>query len=516
MDNSSAIGLVCILLLCVLLYEIFYDQKKQSAEEKEGFTNKKSYFEEYYPKRIDIIPGQTTEDGGWVRDLRYKEQYVDVQKIGMKADLCRVVMKRHDPGSMIMACGLAGTDGTPSRNYATLSKAKGFIFSRDDYFRDVNNDGRDDYCRIVKITSAPKDEWATRCAVAKTDMFSSSEIKDNDPPDWITNLLWFYDGIMIWYRFKDDLLDYSQNTHLGLAGDVKIDQNPLSKTTEGLKLNSVSLSQLDNPPPAEQLIRMGENPELEFDNIIELRNMRTVMFWVHFDVFTNNAHIFDFGNGAGHDNVYIGIEGKGNDTGTKKEKPLTAQPTDTDIVCQRSAPRELDPRVFMKFTEANVELYDCPGPEPIAMMTNPEEKTGEFFISGEQKEKPKPKKANLLFEIWDKEQRKMRIKVVDAIVERQLHHITVTTTDMAFRPTWKVYIDGTLVHTEDEGHLPQANYTTRNYIGRSNWEDAKGQGEYKDERFRGTLFDFRMYKTPTSESKMNKSIEWGKQILKMR
>ena len=109
----------------------------------------------------------------------------------------------------------------------------------------------------------------------------------------------------------------------------------------------------------------------------------------------------------------------------------------------------------------------------------------------------------------------MRIKCIDALEERKLHHVCCTVTDMAFRPTWKIYVDGKNIFSQEEGHLPQANYTIKNYIGRSNWEDAQGQGEYKDDRFRGTLFDFRIYRVPLSESKILKSIEWGKKILKV-
>ena len=509
--ESWIIGIACILLLCIVFYELFYNQKQYV----EGFTEKQTYLEGFYPKRSDIVPGQTKEDNGWVRDLRYKEEYVDVQKIGLKHDLCRVVMRHDDPGSMIMACALAGTDGTPSRTYTTLSKAKGFVFSRDDYFRENKHSGRADYCRIKKIAQSPNDKWESYCTQGKIDMFSSKEVRDTEPPPKIIDLLWFYEGLMIWYRFKDDMLDYAQNTHIGLAGHVNIDQDPLLPTTEGLKINALTKIQQSNPPPAEQFLRIGENEELEFDDKVEIRNLRSFMFWAKFDQFTNNAHIFDFGNGAGHDNVYFGIEGTGNDTDTHKKKSLDNHPTDDDIVCQRAAPRELDPRVFMKYTEANVEIYDCPGPEPIAPATNiidlKTEEIRNTFISGHEEPIPK-KKANILFEIWDKEQRKMRIKCIDALEEGKLHHIACTVTDMSFRPTWKIYIDGVNIYTHQEGHLPQANYTTKNYIGRSNWEDE--QSQYSDERFRGTLFDFRMYRVPLSEARIQKSIDWGSKIIK--
>ena len=109
----------------------------------------------------------------------------------------------------------------------------------------------------------------------------------------------------------------------------------------------------------------------------------------------------------------------------------------------------------------------------------------------------------------------MRIKILDAVQEGSWHFIAVTTTDLSMRPTYEFYIDGLKVYSQPDGHLPQTSYTTKNYIGRSNWEDAIEQGPYKDERFRGSLFDFRMYKAPMSESKILKSLSYGKRKLKM-
>jgi hypothetical protein len=156
----------------------------------------------------------------------------------------------------------------------------------------------------------------------------------------------------------------------------------------------------------------------------------------------------------------------------------------------------------MKKTSANIDEYECPGPEPIdSTTTEPEIK------------RRKDRTANLLFEIWDKQQRKMRIKVIDAIKENTWQHITLTTNDLSITPTWTVYIDGVNVFTKSEGFLPQTNYYTLNYIGRSNWEQALNQGEYRDERFRGSLFDFRMYRIPMPEAKIQKTVEWGKMLL---
>jgi len=504
--NTLLIGLVCLVLIGIVLYEMFKDQQQHV----EGFDDSLNYFTKYYPKRKDVLPGQTTEDGGWVRDLRYKEEYVDIQKTGMKSDLCRVVMKPNDPGSMIMACALAGTDGTPSRNYKTKSKAEGFIFGRDDYFKEANMDGRTDYCRIVKIAGPPNDAWISRCVFAGMTSFKPQEIKDTTPPQHILDILWFYEGIMLWYRLKDDIVDYAQNTRVGLAGGITIDQDPTKLRTEGLQINHVPQMLLDSPGAAEQFIRIGETKDFEFETEFELRQLRSFSFWVFFDMFTNNAHIFDFGNGSGRDNVYLGIEGKGNDTAPLDSKPksLTLQAAEDDVVCNRKAPREISPQEYMKMTEANVELYECPGPEPIDRATGKID--GSLPMdTPEEFEQAKAKRANLLFEIWDKNQRKMRLRVVDAVQEQKWHHITLTTADTAFRPTWQVYVDGKLIFSSQDGHLPQTNYTAKNYIGRSNWEDAPGQGEFKDERFRGSLFDFRMYRIPMSIVKIQKTMEWG-------
>lgn len=470
------------------------------VQQHEGFAaTDQNYFAAYYPKRSDVVPGQTIEkETPWIRDLRYKEQYVDIQKLGTKSDICRVVARPDDPGSMIMACALAGTDGSSSVAYRTKSKMAGFRFSRDDYFRDINIDLRDDYCRILKDSPAPNDSWSSWCAIAGLDSFQLKEVNDTEPPAEIIELLWFYESIMIWYRFKDDLKDYSENTHLGISGNIKIDQNPTNLLTEGVKINE-TLPTLEIPP-ADQFLRVGENSNMELENKVTLRDLRAISIWVKFDQFTNNARIFDFGNGSGHDNVFLGIEGKGNSTSPQNEN----ESAPSNIVCTRTASIEIKPQLFYKSSSANIEEYECPGPEPIDHNTDDPVK----------KNKRRAKKqANLIFEIWDKEQRKMRIKVLDVIKENVWQHISLTTKDLSYTPTWEIYIDGKKVFSKDDGCLPQANYVTMNYIGRSNWEIASNQGEYKDERLRGSLFDFRMYRAPMSEVKILKTISWGKKQL---
>ena len=83
----------------------------------------------------------------------------------------------------------------------------------------------------------------------------------------------------------------------------------------------------------------------------------------------------------------------------------------------------------------------------------------------------------------------------------------------SIRPTWQVYIDGAKVFEEPDGHMPQKSYLTRNYIGRSNWEGVSSQYEDADERFRGALFDFRLYRQPMSGTKISRTVAWGREKL---
>ena len=106
---------------------------------------------------------------------------------------------------------------------------------------------------------------------------------------------------------------------------------------------------------------------------------------------------------------------------------------------------------------------------------------------------------------------KMRIRVLDAIPLKKWTHIAITTTDNAsFRPTWQVYINGRNAFEHQDGHMPLTSYTTQNYIGRSNWEIESSQYQDADQRFRGALFDFRLYRSPMSSSKIERTVHWGK------
>lgn len=491
--------------LALLVLLVLYEWIKGVAV-SEGFTDGvvPEFFNKYFPRRYDVTPGQVEEGDGWVRNPRYAEAYVDVQKLGYKGDFCRVVEKRGSPETRIVACALAGQEGLDSLVYRSESARAGMKFSRDDYFRDVNGDGRDDYGRILKVTPAPNDKWEARALLAGITRFQTIEIPDNSPPPEIADLLWFYEGIMVWYRWFDDMVDYAENTQLRIAGEASVEETPPKKTiTKGLELNRLPAVLEGEPPASEQYLRIGETPRLEFDSQVEMRQLRAISVWVYFDEFTNNARIFDFGNGAGKDNVLLGIEGRGNNVGAGFGF-LRSRPDAANAVCQARAPPEQSPQLYQATSDANVDFWECPGPEPVDS-TYPEDE-----LEGDTA----PPTANLLFEIWDTQQRKMRIKVLDAIPLKKWTHVALTTTDgTSFRPTWQVFIDGVKKYQEEDGFMALKSYVTQNYIGRSNWEGVSSQYEDADERFRGAMFDFRLYRAPMAPNKVTRTFVWGKQKL---
>lgn len=473
----------------------------------EGFTDGvvPEFFGRYFPRRYDVTPGMDREGDGWIRNPRYFEGYVDLQRLGYKGDFCRVIEKENAPESRILACALAGQEGLDSMTYRTESARTGMRFGRDDYVRDVDGDGREDYCRILKVQAAPNDQWEARAVLAGLTRFKQgAEVADHAPPPHIADLLWFYEGIMTWYRFADDMLDYAENTQLQIAGRAAVDETPRRTVFKGLELNRVPSADESQPPPASQFLTIGENPRLEMDSIVQMRNMRAVSVWAYFDEFTNNARIFDFGNGAGRDNILLGIEGRGNRAGAGFGA-LAARPPSNAAVCQRKPAREVSPQAYLTSSDANVDAWICDGPEPVDSTYPEDEQTDDNSA---------PPTANLLFEIWDERQRKMQIRVLDVIPRKRWVHVAVTATDVSsIRPNWQVFIDGKMVYEEESGHVPLKNYLTRNYIGRSNWERATATYQDADERFRGALFDFRLYRTPMSADKIRRTVEWGREKL---
>jgi hypothetical protein len=116
-----------------------------------------------------------------------------------------------------------------------------------------------------------------------------------------------------------------------------------------------------------------------------------------------------------------------------------------------------------------------------------------------------------LYEIWDGKQRKLRIKISNAVPLKKWTHICITAkNEDSVRPAIIVYIDGIETYIEPSGYLPQSRSTTNNYIGKSNWYNQTSKYELQDMLFAGKLFDFRMYKSVMSLEKVKKTIAWGK------
>ena len=469
---------LCAILIVLELYRPVH----------EGFSN---FFSTFLPRRGDI--GPESEEDGYTQDPRYFHDYAAVQRMGVPHDYCRMVAPQTRPGTLFFACALAGTEHLSSVEFRTPSTADGFQVSRDDYMRDINADGRDEYCRILKTASG---SYQALCSRATDRKFDDRLLIDTSPPQAIQRLLTFYEGCVFWYRFRDDMLDYVKNTQLSRSGGVQIPELPPNPTvTHGVSLNGV-----------DQFMRIGDSPDLELGAIVPLQSLRAVCCWVKFDVFTNNAHLFDFGDGAGKNNCFLGILGRGDST-VAQETP-TADGNCAAGIGGPQPVREVSPQELLRTTRANVEEYTCTGPEVVPRKMPPSLVRPLPVVAGN------PTTATLLYEVWDAQQRKMQIRIPAAIPLKKWTHLVITAADTnSFRPAIQVYINGVLRMTKPSGHLPQASSTTNNYLGKSNWTNDTAQYENKDELLHGSLFDFRGYKTPMSAAKVADTVRWGQEML---
>ena len=487
-----------ILFICVfLLAYIAWCEYSKPGYMNEGFANMTGaipYWANFVSPRSDI--GLDQEDSNYVRDPRYFNDYVDVSRLGVEYDFCRVLAPAGEPANQFFACALAGTEGLGSTSFRTKGVADGFQLSYDDYMRDVNGDGRADYCRILKQEDG---SWQPMCALSTDTAFDPKEVVDGAPPADIQTLLEFYQGCVMWLRFKGNMLDVVNNAQIA-SMNMTIDETPRRAVSEGLSFNG------DN-----QFLRVYDSGDLTLGANVPLRSVRAVMMWVRFEEFTNNAKIFDFGNGKGNGNFFLGILGKGDPvavgggpaaddtTATLPAAPSGAQPVD-----------EMSPQRLMETTSANVNEWRCDGFEQVAK--EPTRPIGSFpatasgATGGPQ--------ATLIYEVWDQEQRKMRMKVNSIVPVKKWVHICVTASDGdAFRPNIGIYVNGELVLKRPSGFLPSTGSMTNCYIGKSNWANGVSKYEDRDELFRGQMFDFRMYNTKVSEEFIKRSVAWGKDVL---
>lgn len=490
--------IVLIILIAIAIIEIWRPEIIN-----EGFTNlisvgDSAFWAKYLPRRGDVSTNPTEEEGGYIRDIRYFAGYTDVQRLSVDHDFCRMVQANGDPKDKFFACALGGTEGLSTVKFRTPSVKDGFEISRDDYMNDVYNEGRKGYCRILKTG---QDSFEAKCNPAADNFFKSSVVTDANPPPEIKMMLTFYEGIVFWLRLRDDMLDYAKNLTITAAGDLQIHELPNPLITEGLEFNG-----------KDQFLRIGDSKDLSFGEGVHLRYLRATCFWVYFDEFTNNAKVFDFGNGPGKDNVVVGIMGRGN-AGVQTEMSGPTEPLDQALTTVPSAPsgqqctEEVSPEKALITSSANVNLWDCPKPELFGRIMKPLQPKAALPTS-------EAKTADLIYEIWEGRMRKLHIQVKNVIPLRKWVHIVITAASAdSAKPGLKIYANGKVVHTEEAAWLPQTNYTTHNYIGKSNWMNMTSAYENADEYFKGKIFDLRGYRTIMTQKKVEDTYEWGKKML---
>ena len=523
MSWETLLYITVAILLVTLIIDIWKPHRHL-----EGFTGligvgDNPFLTAYFPRRGDISFEE--DEAGYIQDPRNVMGYADVQGLGVNHDFCRMIIPKGTKGTkgaldskdnsqQFFACALAGTENLASTKYRTLTIGQGFKTSRDDYMRDANKDGKTDYCAVIKM---PTGGWESQCYRALTTTFDTRTFVDIDPPDDIADILNFYDGIMFWFRFIDDMKDYGENLQVYAAGSCGIDETPnvlpsqrpsdttttlndRVQITKGLQFNGTT-----------QFLRLGDSPNMSFGNNITLTTMRAICFWVYFDKFTNNAHIVDFGNGAGQDNVFIGIIGKG-DEGVDEGSILRSdscsyQSTVPDAPSGAQPVSSMSPKALMLST-ANM---DAPCPEPLIF---PRKLSPLKPLQSVAKCKSPGKTATLLYEVWNGKLRLQHIKVQKAIKVQTWTHVCITAaTGDGVRPAIQIWIDGMKAAEDPNGHLPQTSVTTHNYIGKSNWIDPLSNYENKPEMFSGSLFDLRGYNQAVNQDKLIKTIKWGERRL---
>ena len=486
---SLALLITLIIILGFLIVEIFFP-----GYVTEGFANipRTSYWSSFTSPRSDI--GPDAEENSYIRDPRYFNDYADVSRLGVSYDFCRVLTDPNEPENRFFACALSSTDFLDSTKFRTPGEKDGFRLSLDDYMRDINKDGRDDYCRILKWKDG---SYQAVCSLATDLGFESKEVVDSDPPEEIALLLRFYQECVMWFRLGNDMIDYVKNAKLSITGGLHVNEMlKKSETFDGLEFNG-----------SNQFLRISDSSDVSLGTTVPIRSIRAWMVWVYFDEFTRNAKIFDFGNGPGKDNVVLGILGTGDsaaDEGAMRPLLCGGESTVPTEPSGAQPAQEVSPQELMKTTNANVDEYTCVGFEVSPRRLKPS------FVGAQALDKKLTGKATLMYEVWDKQSRKMRMKLGSAIPLKTWTHICVTaTSDDGFRPNIAFYINGKKVLEKESGWLPATSSMSNCYIGKSNWTNSVGQYEDRDELFKGKIFDFRAYRRNQSEAMVSESYEWG-------
>ncbi len=416
----------------------------------ESRTIKESFALMTTPLRTDVgfASDGWEEESGYERDLRYSESFADVQGFGIAADFCRAVQKKGDPDSLRMVCALGRREGFDTMEYRSRSRGEGFNWSRDDYFRQGST-GRMDYCRIVKDEMTG--EWFSSCAISGRDGFKVTEERDTSPPPHIRQLLEAYEDAVVWYRFFDDTTDYTTNTVLEFHGRPEGPSLLKADVSRGLQFNRL-LDSTEASKQARDYVRWGEPGTLALDQVVQPRQIRAIAFWVWLDTLEGKPHVLDCSNAGGkRDRVWIGVEGGDSDLPAAKQTVPAS---------------ELPPDIALAIGSPVEPLHPSK-----ALPKSPGRSTGTW-----------------VFEIWDDEQRIMRLAGEHTARAGQWQHVVLTTTDNnAWWPTWQLWIDGSVAATRIEGRTIPAVALAENYLGRG---------------LRGCLQDFRVYTKPMPADKI--------------
>jgi hypothetical protein len=501
---------IVIILVILLGLDIWNPFKHLS----EGFmigSGDNPLLETYFPRRGDI--SFALDDSRFYQDKRHVMGYADVQGLGVKHDFCRILVPKgsKDESQKFFACALAGTENLDSISFRTATVKDGFQTSRDDYMKD--GETKTDYCAVVKTASG---SFQPQCYRALSTKFDTKQTLDPNPPEDIAEILYFYEGIMFWFRFIDDMKDYAENVKTYTSGNLEIDEvdvKPLPsqiindgttvlddrvQVTEGLKFNGTN-----------QFIRLGDSPDFSFGRKIYLPVMKCISFWVKFDEFTNNAHILDFGNGAGIDNIFIGIVGRGDQS---MDDSSEIRPGDSCVIPDPpSGPQpvpDMTPQALMLST-ANVDeyIYDKTIVNRSLLPIKP-------FNNAKPETTRVAKTATLIYEVWNGKLRMEHVNVLRAFTLGKWTHCCITTASSdAVRPALQIWIDGVKMADKSGTHLAQTAITANNYLGKNNWHSEFSKFENKPELFKGSLFDVRGYAQPMASKKLKKTIEWGKKRL---
>jgi hypothetical protein len=517
-------ALLCI-ALAVLCISLFIEIWWPSFFSKEGFLTSPGdnpFMTGYFPRRGDVS-FDNEKDTSYIQERRHVMGYADVQGLGVKHDFCRMLLPKgsKDESGMFFACALGGTENMDSIAYKTMNVGQGFKTSRDDYMRDADKNGKSDYCAVVRM-SDPK-RWEPQCYRALLTTFDTNQFVDTDPPQDIKDIITFYDGILFWFRFIDDMKDYAENLNIYIGGDLKMDEANVqilpSQLMDGQKDNTTNLDERVQITRGLQFngvdsfMRLGDSPDLSLGNKIILPTLRAICFWVYFDEFTNNAHILDFGNGAGIDNIFIGVVGRGDpsiEDGAEMRKGA-CESNDLnnvmpDLPSGAQQPTIMTPQELMK-SSANVD--ECKYISPVEPRNLPPMKP---FMNDVSKMVTGPhKRATMIYEVWNGKLRMQHIKVQGAFKRRQWTHVCITTSSSdGVRPGLEIWVDGSKMAENDSAHLPQVAKTTNNYIGKNNWQNDSSTYENRAELFKGSIFDLRAYSKQMTRDKLQKTIKWGR------